>query len=54
MVKQGIKNTADFMGWMLRDMAWISIQILKLLLAVFETALLLTGSVMKILLLVLA
>lgn len=52
MVKQGIRGTFCFIGWMLRSMAWIGIHILKLVLAVLETALLLTGSVIKILLLV--
>jgi hypothetical protein len=54
MVNQGIKSTFCFMGWILRSTAWIEIHLLKLVLAVLETILLLTGSVAKILLLILA
>lgn len=54
MVNQGIKGTFCFMGWILRSTAWIGIHLLKLALAVLETVLLLTGSVAKILLLILS
>ena len=52
MVKQGIRGIARFAGWMLKGMAWIFIHVLKLALAVLETALLLAGNVLKMLLLV--
>lgn len=54
MLKQGIGGAFRFMCGMLKAMAWIGIHILKLFLAVMETALLLIGSVAKIVLLVLA
>jgi hypothetical protein len=52
MAKQGIKAAIHFMGWMLKGMAWVLLHILKLALAVLETALLLTGNVLKMMLLV--
>ena len=52
MVKQGIRGIARFAGWMLKGMAWIFIHVLKLALAVLETALLLAGNVLKMMLLV--
>ncbi len=52
MVKQGIKGIAHFMGWMFRGAAWILVHILKLALAVLEITLLLTGNVLKLMLLV--
>ena len=52
MVKQGIRGIARFAGWMLKSMAWIFIHVLKLALAVLETALLLAGNVLKMMLLV--
>lgn len=54
MLKQGINGTFRFMCGALIGTVWIGIHILKLVLAVMETALLLTGSVAKIVLLVLA
>lgn len=54
MVNQGIKGTFCFMGWIFSSTAWIGIHLLKLALAVLESVLLLTGSVAKVLLLVLA
>lgn len=54
MLKQGINGTFRFMCGVLKGTVWIGIRILKLILAVMETALLLSGSVMKIVLLVLA
>lgn len=52
MVKQGIKGIIHIMGWMLKGTAWVLVHILKLALAVLETALLLAGNVLKIMLLV--
>ena len=52
MVKQGIKGIIHIMGWMLKGMAWVLVHVLKLALAVLETALLLAGNVLKMLLLV--
>ncbi len=40
MVKQGIKGIIHIMGWMLKGMAWVLVHVLKLALAVLETALL--------------
>ncbi len=54
MVNQGIKGIFCFMGWIFRGTAWIGIHLLKLALAVLENILLLTGSVAKVLLLILA
>lgn len=54
MVNQGSKSTFCFMGWILRGTACIGIQLLELALAVLETVLLLTGSMAKVLLLILA
>lgn len=52
MVKQGIRGIIHFMGWILKGMVWILLHILKLALAVLEIALLLTGNVLKLMLLV--
>lgn len=54
MLKQGINGTFRFMCGVLKSTVWMGIHILKLILAVMEIALLLTGSVAKIVLLVLA
>ncbi len=54
MVNQGIKGIFCFMGWIFRGTAWLGIHLLKLALAVLETVLLLTGSMAKVLLLILA
>ncbi|MCM1499840.1 MAG: hypothetical protein NC124_15360 [Clostridium sp.] len=54
MLKAGIGNVVHFLGCILKGAAWILIHALKLALAVLEVVLLLTGSVMKIFLLVLA
>ena len=53
-VKTGNQRHIPFMGWVLKSMAWVGIHILKLFLTVSETALLLAGSMTKIVLLVLA
>ena len=52
MVKQGIRGMAYFVGWMLKGAVWTFIHILKLALAVLEIVLLLTGNVLKMMLLV--
>lgn len=54
MVNQGIKGIFCFMGWIFKGTAWLGIHLLKLALAVLETVLLLTGSMTKVLLLILA
>lgn len=52
MVKQGFWSIAHFTGHVFKAAAWIGVHILKLLLAVLEIALLLTGNLLKIMLLV--
>ena len=52
MVKQGIKGMVRFVGWLLKGATWILVHILKLALAVLEIALLFTGNIFKMLLLV--
>ena len=52
MAKQGIRGIAHFMGWIFKGAAWTLVHILKLALAVLEIALLLAGSVLKVLLLI--
>lgn len=52
MAKQGIRGITHFMGWIFKGVAWTLAHILKLALAVLEIALLLAGSVLKVLLLV--
>lgn len=54
MLKQESSGTFSFTGRVLKGMVCMGIHILKLILAVMETALLLTGSVAKTVLLVLA
>ncbi len=51
MVKRVCKGIVFFAGWLVKGMAWTGLYILKLALAVLETALLLAGNALKIMLL---
>lgn len=52
MVKRGFWCIAHFTSRVFKAAAWLGIHILKLLLAVLETILLLTGNLLKIMLIV--
>lgn len=54
MVKTGIGMIVQILGCMFKGAVWILMHVLKLALAVLEIILLLSGSVLKIFLLVLA